>query len=434
MTELTNMSSSGELVLPQQEEESIPWLSVLTIPFIIGVVAVSPLEGWNYVVKILGVILAIAFVIRSFSSSLRLSTEVLLYMSWILWAFTGTFVAVYAQVVWGSIVTLTQVLIMMFIVGGSTYLRKTLTANLVAFLLGTIIVGVYSLVTGEYSRPEDPSGRVEGIALNANSFGFLMVLGTVVLAYLWMLPSRYSWLWYGPIALAMAGAAVASVLSGSRTSIVSLAIFYVAWLFCCYRAEIFRRPKVFAGVIFTAVLGIVFFLYLFVGSVAHERFESAVEILQGSGGGEGSVTARIQLFRDGFHMLLGSPIVGVGLDQFIFLSSSQHVAHSEYMEVFADTGVVGGAIYFSIFIVLWVRASRIAKYTTDISQFRIARLVHALLIVIMISNIGRWNYYDKISWVLFASFIGYTNAVWQDLSSRPHIVHADQETVLQASE
>jgi hypothetical protein len=32
--------------------------------------------------------------------------------------------------------------------------------------------------------------------------------------------------------------------------------------------------------------------------------------------------------------------------------------------------------------------------------------------------VGRWNYYDKITWVVFASFIGYTSAVWNDLRFR----------------
>jgi O-antigen ligase len=431
MTELTNILESGELALPQQEEP-LPLLSLLTVPFIIGVVAFSPLDGWNYAVKILGVILALAFFVRSLSSSLRVNKEVLLYMAWILWSFTGAFVALHIEQLWEILITVAQILIMLFIVAGATYLRKTLTINLVAFLAGTFIIGIYSLVTGEYARPDDPSGRVAGIAMNANSFGFIMVLGTMVLAYLWMLPHRHPWMWYGPLALAMGCAAVASVLSGSRTSIVSLGVLYITWIFFCYRAEIFHRPKVFAGVVFACILGVVFFLYLFVGSLAEERFESASTVLQGGGGGEGSVAARIQLFKDGLHMLAGSPVFGIGLNQFIFLSSSGHVAHSEYMEIFADTGIVGGVIYFSIFVVLWIRAGKIAKYTDDLTQFRIARLVRAFLIVIMVSNVGRWNYYDKMTWILFASFIGYTGAVWRELSNRPAAVLADEQTQLQA--
>jgi O-antigen ligase len=139
----------------------------------------------------------------------------------------------------------------------------------------------------------------------------------------------------------------------------------------------------------------------------------------------------MQFYREGLEMLLRSPVIGVGMDQFIFHSNTQHVAHSEYVEVFSDTGIVGGLLYFSIFVVLWIRAGKIAKYTDDITQFRIARLVRAILIVIAVSNVGRWNYYDKITWVIFASFIGYTSAVWQELSARMAAAKAEQMAALE---
>lgn len=425
MTELTTISDSGELVYPPPVE-TVPLLSLLTVPFIIGIAAVSPLDTWNYLVKGLGVLLAIAYFVRSLSSSLRISTELLLYLSWIVWALSGVFVAISREVFWVSILTLVQILIMFFIVSGATFLRKALTMNLVAFLAGTLVVAIYSLVTGEYTRAEETSDRVAGLALDANAFGFLMVTGTMILAYLWMLPHRHSWLWYGPLALLMAGTAVGTVLSGSRNSILSMVVFYIAWFFFCYRTEIFRRPKVLAAMIFACVVGFVVFAYLFVGSVAEERFESAVSIVQGRGGNEGSLYMRLEFYRVGLKMLLDSPVVGVGLNQFYYHSGLMHPAHSEYAEVFADTGVVGGLIYFSIFVVLWIRAGKIAKYTDDLSQFRIARLVRAFLIVIMVSNLGRWNYYDKITWVVFASFIGYTNAVWQELSYRLNSARVDE--------
>jgi O-antigen ligase len=417
MTELTNISAPADLVYPQQEE-SPPLLSLLTVPFIIGVVAVSPLDNWNYIVKALGMLLAITYFARALSSRVRVSAEFLLYMAWIAWGLTGAFVAVYLPVFWGTLGTLTQILVMLFIVSGATYLRKTLTLNLIAFLVGTVVVAVYSLVTGEYERPDDPEGRMVGLALNSNAFGFLMVSAMMVLAYLWMLPHHHPWLWYILIALAMAGAAISTVLSGSRTAISSMGVFFAAWFFFCYRSEIFRRPKVLAAVVLGIVLGLVFFARIYVGSVAEQRFDSAIAIVQGGASTEGSMIVRMQFYGEGLNMLLHSPVIGVGLDQFMFHSNSQHVAHSEYVEVFADTGIVGGMIYFSIFIVLWIRAGKIAKYTDDFTQFRIARLVRAILFVILISNFGRWNYYDKITWIIFASFIGYTSAVWNDIQAR----------------
>ncbi len=432
MTVLANISYLEDLDLPRQRE-TIPLLSLLTVPFIIAVVAVSPLDYWNYIVKALGVLLAIAFFVRSLSANVRASTEIMLYMTWIFWALTGVAVAVYPAVYWGTFLTVVQILIMIFIIAGATYQRKTLTVNLLAFLAGASIVGIYSLVTGEYALPEEVvGGRVSGIALNSNSFGFLMVCGSMVLVYLWMLPHRHPWLWYGPLLAAMICASLADVLSGSRSSIASMVVLYLFWFWFCYRSEVFRRIIVLAAVMLACLVGIILFLYFFLGSVAAERFESAISVFQGTVSTESSLPKRLGFYQEGLFMLLHSPVVGVGLAQFIAHSSAQLVSHSEYTEVFADTGIVGGVLYFSIFVVLWIRAGKIARYTDDLTQFRIARLVRTILIVIMVSNLGRWNYYDKMTWIIFASFIGYTNAVWKELSERLRTAQADEQRAWEA--
>lgn len=416
MIDSANISVSGELAVGRQEE-AVPWLCLLTAPFILLTVAFSVMPGWNYAVKGFGVLLAVAFLIRSMNTRIRVSGEFYLYLGWIVWCSTGIFVCEFPEDIVGSLQTLSQILIMIFVVMGATYLRKTLTLNLLAVLGGVFIVGFYSFITGEYSKPDDPGGRVAGIALNANAFGFLMVTGTIALAYLWMIPHRHPWPWHIVLMALMALATVATILSGSRAAILSLVAFYFFWGFFCYRAEIFRRPKVLGAVVAAILAVTIMFSFLYVGSLAERRFGSLVAFLHGERY-EGSAGTRWHMYLEGVSILERNPIFGVGIDQFINNTTTEHVAHSEYVEVFADTGIVGGIIYFSIFVVLWIRAGKIARHTRDLTQFRIARLVRAVLVVAMISNFARWQYYNKISWIVFASFIGYTSAVWGELSSR----------------
>lgn len=414
MTELSTIPHAGGYAAGRQKE-SLPLLALLTFPFIVGAVSVSPLEGWNIIVKGMGVVLAVAFVIRSMTTNIRVSAEFFLYLAWIIWGLTGFAVSRYPKVVTGTILTLSQILIMTFIVMGATYHRRALTLNLLAVLAGVFIVGFHSFVTGEYSKPEDPGGRVAGIALNANAFGFLMVMGTIVLMYLWMIPHRHPWLWHIVLMVAMALAAAGTILSGSRAAILSMVVLYLCWGFFCYRADMFRRPKVLGAVVVAVLVCMAMFSSLYVGSLAEKRFGSAVKFMQAGGSGDGSVGTRWQMYKDGWEIIQKNPIAGVGLENFIFNASQRYVAHSEYLEVISDTGIVGGIIYFSIFVVLWIRAGKIAKYTRDITQFRIARLVRAVLIVIMISNFSRWYFYDKLAWTIFACFIGYTTAVWSEI-------------------
>jgi O-antigen ligase len=141
------------------------------------------------------------------------------------------------------------------------------------------------------------------------------------------------------------------------------------------------------------------------------RFEEVQRVWEGHQG-TGSVATRFRLFSDAWDILKNHPIAGVGLNNFLVFSRGW-VAHSEYTEVAADTGSVGFLLYFSIFAVMWWRARKIAKRSSDPTQVAIAGLVRAMLLAVLLMDLGRWNSYNKLAWIVFGSFIGYTNSVWQ---------------------
>jgi len=67
---------------------------------------------------------------------------------------------------------------------------------------------------------------------------------------------------------------------------------------------------------------------------------------------------------------------------------------------------------------LWLRTSWILRRTDDPLVGKIVRLVRATIVVLWLVSIGRTNYDTKEYWVLMASFIGYTHAVWLDIKAR----------------
>jgi O-antigen ligase len=89
------------------------------------------------------------------------------------------------------------------------------------------------------------------------------------------------------------------------------------------------------------------------------------------------------------------------------------MVHSEYGDVAVSTGLVGLAIYMTIFVVFFLRAWKIRRHVPDPVAVRTSGLILAFLVIVLLLDFGRWNFSEKDSWIVFGSLIGYSNAVWQ---------------------
>ncbi|MCX5672492.1 MAG: O-antigen ligase family protein [Planctomycetota bacterium] len=392
---------------------SLPFTALWVGPFILLAVTLSPLEYWNWVVFGLGVLLAGAYLAYSIRARVLPNAEMILYIVWVTWALTGVFVAVSGYLFWSQWATIFQIWVLLVIISGLTFAQRLLSFNLFWFLVGAFLVGGYSFVTGEFRRAAagGEEQRVAGLAMNANTFGWIMLLATVAMAYFWMLPTRARALKYTVLSLGMAAAGVATVLSGSRKALVGFAVFYVLWLWFCYRRDALRRPVVMAMALGLLLVGALLTVQFAREMPVGQRFQETWDAFTGKRMGGGGLN-RLELYRVAWGLLLKNPVVGVGMDNFRVYSGGS-VAHSEYAEIAADTGLVGFVLYFAIFVVLWRRCGRIIKEHPDPVAVRVAGLARALLIVVMILNLGRYNYTDKPAWIVFGSLIGYTSAVWQ---------------------
>jgi O-antigen ligase len=107
-------------------------------------------------------------------------------------------------------------------------------------------------------------------------------------------------------------------------------------------------------------------------------------------------------------MIRKHPVLGVGLGQFRTLSSSGLYSHSDYIEVAANTGIIGFALYFSIYVVLWLRLNRIKRKTDDPHLLYIIGFFKAAIITILLVAFGRPNITSKLTWIFMAGAIGYS--------------------------
>ena len=110
-------------------------------------------------------------------------------------------------------------------------------------------------------------------------------------------------------------------------------------------------------------------------------------------------------------MIAENPIFGVGLGNFQVRSSLFAESHSDYIEVAATTGIIGFIIYFSIYVVLWVRLNKIQNYFKNDTILYNIGIIKANIITILVLATGKPNYRAIITWIFLASVIGYTGSL-----------------------
>jgi len=307
-------------------------------------------------------------------------------------------------------------LILVIVVSSSANLRRSTRVLVGAFLIGGAVVGVASVMSGSWQSAVEEESRLVGMGTNPNGFGRIMVFITLCAMFFWIQPSRRIWLKRILLGSLMVVAGYATLLTGSRFSAGGLALLYVLWGWFCYRREMFRRPLLVAAIILVTIVAGYFVVMQAIEMKIGGRFVSAWETLQGKKT-EGSTTTRLEMYKEGLEVLGTSPVIGVGLDNFIVFSKIHRPSHSDYTDVFTGTGVVGALIYYSIYVVLWIRAGRIRKKSKDPLARQEAGLVRVLILVVLFLGLGAPNYGAKYVWLILAPFMGYTTALWHSMKS-----------------
>jgi O-antigen ligase len=167
----------------------------------------------------------------------------------------------------------------------------------------------------------------------------------------------------------------AVVLSASRGGILGLMVelFLLVVLSRTHRTE---RKRLLGGAV-VALVAVCFVVWLGVGH-AIERFEQL---------GHGiSTQLRLTIYADGTKIFVGHPWLGTGLGTFAVVYPDyasfydgrrvEH-AHNDYLELLADTGVIGGLVGLSFIGLFFWRA--IANFEAAKRSFARASIAGALV-------------------------------------------------------
>jgi O-antigen ligase len=278
--------------------------------------------------------------------------------------------------------------------------RKQLLWVVGSLVAGAVVAAVYGMVAG---APQDDPGRVA--IGNANeTAASLVVGGTLAAALAFALRGKPVLRLLTTIAVPLCVFAV--FLTLSRGGLVALGASLVAAIVMAG-----RRRGVVLGVAAAAVLATVIYFGAFAPAEARDR------VLEVNGG-----TGRTDIWTVGWRMVEDQPLLGVGAGNFPvasihyllepgalmrtdFIVDNPKVAHNTYLNVLAELGVVGLALFLAIIALpLWwaARAVGVAARAGDRQLEILARAMVVVIVGLLAADFFGSRQYTKQLWLLLS--------------------------------
>ncbi len=179
------------------------------------------------------------------------------------------------------------------------------------------------------------------------------------------------------------------VFTGSRTALVMLVLPFTLYLFLKSKYKLVALFSI--GILMVGMYYVIMEVPQFY-NVLGVRIIEALDIA--SGNTEGGDSSRLLLFLYGVEWFQDNPFLGIGINNYRVLSNvtppfvgKNFYAHSNFIEMLVDVGIVGFLVYYSFVFTLLKRA--VATFSSNISK-----LVLALTITIFLHDIISMSYYE----------------------------------------
>jgi O-antigen ligase len=261
-------------------------------------------------------------------------------------------------------------------------------------MIGSACVIFYGLHAVAVHSPGLAGGRAGayGMYENHNDYSFIIVM---VLPFAWLYLRVYRRLWQKLLLLVLISGGIAGIfLSLSRGGILALVLEIAMLLGFTTRGP--RRMVMLAAL---AIIGTGAITYQFAAREANQAGQYTEEDAKDS---------RLELWKAARAMIVAHPILGVGSRRFLEFSTDYGEishdnlgkgAHNTYLEVAADSGVLGFGCFM---LMLWgtakaLRGTRLADAAGDgIAEVRLAALVSLYTILfraVLDSKVHDWSFY-----------------------------------------
>lgn len=419
MNQYVSIDYYDEFQMPfvSDDDRRVSAFIIFLMPFIIAAISVTAIPGLNYVVVGLGVICSTAYLMAAIRGTFVLPKEVMFFLAFVVWSSFGIFVAKVPFLHYQKLFTFFQFLVMITIVAHYSNNVKMIRILLFSVLIGVAIVGTASVITGQYQQAALGGDiyRTTSLGMNANEFAMTMTYATAILLYLF--ETWKSWIMKAVAVGMMLFLGLLIIASGSRSGFVSFVLLLPTWFFISYRKEILKSP---AATLLTLIMLLVALGFLF-SRLAGTRMQERLDIMlqaRETGGGGGSIQARLVMMKEGLAIIKSHPLLGVGLNHFRVYSSTGMYSHNNYTEVFCNSGVPGGILYYSIFVVLWLRLRRLSKLPLEDKVKKFVNIAKAFVIMRLFIDTVTMSHSEKVSWIIVAILIGFSYQLEQKTKAK----------------
>lgn len=123
--------------------------------------------------------------------------------------------------------------------------------------------------------------------------------------------------------------------------------------------------------------------------LAYKRMEGLIALFSGIGTVDSSTIERQYLMNTAFSIFYKNPIIGVGLDGFRYSNNLGLYAHSNFMEILADCGIIGIVLYYSLHISIIYKVIKSRKINKS------SGITIIIICCILIIDIASVSYYSE---------------------------------------
>ncbi|WP_161944588.1 O-antigen ligase family protein [Sedimentisphaera salicampi] len=364
--------------------------------YLFTVVTLAGMAETAYISKYFGYLVGLTVLLKIFTKGFVVTNELLLFGGWILWSLTGALVVVSHFIFWTWIFTFLQIFILFALLLRVADNYKNILVLTVFFFLGFLAFAGITFLSGSYSLSIETGERIEGLTENSNSFA-MMIHNMLILQLLFYELTKKKWLKISLLAL-LPLLAKLILASGSKKGFIFFVFILMVWFFLFHGRDALKKPFYFSLLIFAGALFIGWLISSLSGSMLGERLDMMQQTLEGGAGSEGD-RVRMELVGDAIKCFFNHPVIGVGLFNFRFYSSSGLYAHNGYLELLTNGGLIGFILMFGVYWNLFKKSLKGFKSQLLVIS-KVSKIVLVFFSYVALISLVSPMYMGKHHWVM----------------------------------
>jgi len=405
---LSNSMSESDVNKMTHERRILAPLVLIASLFVISTVAVSSMPEWNMVVRVIAILFVFTYMVFFLLGRTHIVKPNVVYLIFIVWILIGTvggYNTLSLENLLGKLWTILQLIVVSFFLYSLALEMKSIKWLEWSFLLGVVVTSLWLLVTTGW---QFGSERITGTQGNANSLAFVLLVSCVI--SLDLLRQYKSVIVKSALLLNIISALPILAATGSRKGMIGFFFLVVTWW--VFGGALQQKGKRLLSMISVGVMLAVIsiFAYQLLEKSGHfNRFVNLERYVKGEAlvVQEGSLSERAELAKRGIGLALKHPFFGVGLDQFrfydnrLFLTNYENAyAHSNVIEVLADTGFLGFTMYYSAYLLIGFRVYSVwrRRHLGEASGY--ALFCIAIGSILLVYELFSVTYYSKGHWLV----------------------------------